>query len=171
MGRVRPAEPGDVGLLAAIEVAAGERFRAVGMDDIADDDPFPEEVLLAAVADGRLWVAELGGAVVGYALGERVGPAGAQHHLEQVSVVPEAGGRGVGAALVEAVADWARAAGAPSLTLATFRDLPWNGPWYQRLGFATVPDAELDEALRAVRAHEAELGLDVAQRVCMRRAL
>ena len=157
--------------LGAIEVAAGERFRDVGMDAIADDEPFPDDVLLAAVADGRLWVAELEGEVVGYALGELVGASGEQHHLEQVSVVPEAGGRGVGVALVEAVADWARTAGARSLTLATFRDLPWNGPWYERLGFAVVPAAELDDALRAVRAHEVELGLDVSIRVCMRRPL
>ncbi len=168
--RVRPAARDDVAGLAAIELAAGERFREVGMGDIADDEPIPEDVLLAALGDGRLWVAELDGQVVGYALGERLGLDGAQHHLEQVSVVPEAGGRGVGAALVEAVAAWARAEGGASLTLTTFRDLPWNAPWYERLGFAAVPDAELDDALRAVRDHEAELGLDVSARVCMRRA-
>lgn len=168
---VRPAVPDDVALLAAIEVAAGARFRAVGMDAIADDEPLPDDLLRAARDEGRLWVAELDGVVVGYALGERVGPAGAQHHLEQVSVVPEAGGHGVGAALVEAVVDWARSAGGGSLTLATFRDLPWNAPWYERLGFAIVADDALDDALRTVRDHEAAVGLDVSARVCMRRVL
>lgn len=161
----------DVALLGPIEVAAGARFREVGMDDIADDEPLPDGLLLDALRDGRLWVAELGGEVVGYALGIRIGPGGRQHHLEQVSVVPDAGGRGVGAALVEAVAAWARAAGGTSLTLATFRALPWNAPWYERLGFEAVPDAELDGPLREVRDHEAAIGLDVTERVCMRRAL
>jgi ribosomal protein S18 acetylase RimI-like enzyme len=194
---VRPAAAADVPLLAAIEVAAGERFRSVGMDDIADDEPLPEAELLAAVADGRLWVAELGAvaelddgdrsraiaaegagqvgpagaagvAVVGYALA--IGDAG-HAHLEQVSVVPWAGGRGVGAALVDAVAEWGRRQGASSLTLATFAELPWNAPWYRRLGFEVVPEEELDDELRAVIAHEVALGLDVSARVCMRRPL
>jgi GNAT superfamily N-acetyltransferase len=178
---VRLATDDDVPLLAAIEVAAGERFRSVGMDDIAEDEPLPEAELLAAVADDRLWVAELGAAadadgpsgaapveVVGYALA--LGGAG-QAHLEQVSVVPWAGGRGVGAALVDAVADWGRRQGAPSLTLATFAELPWNAPWYRRLGFEEVPEDELDDDLRAVIAHEIEMGLDVSLRVCMRRPL
>lgn len=169
--RVRDATPPDVALMAPIERAAGERFRSVGMDAIADDEPLPDELLRAAAAEGRLWVAELDGEVVGYALGERVGARGEQHHLEQVSVMPEAGGRGVGAALVERVAAWARQAGATSLTLATFRDVPWNGPWYERLGFVVVPHHELDAPLRAVRAHEVERGLDVSIRVCMRRPL
>lgn len=176
---VRPARHDDVAGLAAIEVAAGERFRDVGMDDIADDEPLAEKVLLAACDDGRLWVAELDGEVVGYALGVVLRPGSsdapvpeaepvAQHHLEQVSVVPAAGGRGVGSALVQAVAAWAWAGGGTSLTLSTFRDLPWNGPWYGRLGFEVVPDDELDDLLQRVLAHEAEAGIDVSARVCMR---
>jgi GNAT superfamily N-acetyltransferase len=185
---VRPASHHDVGHLAAIEVAAGERFREVGMDAIADDEPLADEVLHDAVEQGRLWVAELDGEVVGYALGVvlRAWPsdepapgaaagAGAdpmvpavQHHLEQVSVVPTAGGRGVGAGLVQAVADWAWAEGAASLTLSTFGDLPWNAPWYERLGFEVEPSAALDPVLQRVLDHEAEAGLDVTARVCMR---
>lgn len=179
---VRAARGDDVGRLAAIEVAAGERFREVGMDDIADDEPLADEVLHEAVEQGRLWVAELDGEVVGYALGVVLGARSSdvpgveagpvegavQHHLEQVSVLPAAGGRGVGAALVDAVATWAWAEGAGSLTLSTFRDLPWNGPWYARLGFEVVPDDELDALLRGVLAHEAEAGIDVSARVCMR---
>ncbi len=100
---VRAATADDVALLAGIELAAGERFRAVGMDDIADAEPLPEGDLLAATAEGRVWVAELDGEVVGYVLAMDL--AG-QPHLEQVSVVPWAGGRGVGAALVVAVVGW-----------------------------------------------------------------
>ena len=167
---VRPATGVDVPLLAAIELAAGARFREVGMGSIADDEPLPEAELRAAAADGRLWVAELDGAVVGYVLAVLLDDGAP--HLEQVSVRPEAGGRGVGEALVRTVEAWARTTARPeALTLSTFRDVPWNGPWYARLGYEPVPDDELDDALRAVRAHEAELGLDVTARLIMRRRL
>ena len=165
---IRPATAADVPGFAAIEVAAGERFRAVGMDAVADDDPFGDEVGLAAVRAGRAWVAELDGEVVGYALAIQLGGDPGRPHLEQVSVVPEAGGRGAGAALVEAVAAWAAARG-PMLTLSTFRDVAWNGPWYRSLGFEPIPEEDLDEVLRDQRAHEAAEGLDVSARCFMRR--
>ena len=167
---VRPATAGDVPLLAAIELAAGARFREVGMGSIADDEPLPEGELRAAAADGRLWVADLDGVVVGYVLAVLL--ADGAPHLEQVSVRPEAGGRGVGEALVRTVEAWARTTARPEvLTLSTFRDVPWNGPWYERLGYEVVPDDELDDALRAVQAHEAELGLDVTARAILRHRL
>jgi hypothetical protein len=34
-------------------------------------------------------------------------------------------------------------AGYPAVTLRTFRDVPWNGPFYLRRGFAVVDSAAL----------------------------
>lgn len=166
--RVRAATVADVDRFAEIEVAAGERFRSVGLDAVADDPPPPAEVGRTAVAEGRAWVAELDGAVVGYAVAVDLGGDPARPHLEQVSVVPEAGGRGVGAALVAEVGQWAAGRG-EALTLSAFRDVAWNGPWYRSLGFEPIPEAELDDALLAVRAHEAAAGLDVGARCFLRR--
>jgi ribosomal protein S18 acetylase RimI-like enzyme len=45
-----------------------------------------------------------------------------------VSVHPRCARRGVGRALIDHLADHARATGAPALTLTTFADVPWNGP-------------------------------------------
>ena len=39
-----------------------------------------------------------------------------------------------------------------------FADVPWNAPWYARHGWRTHRDP--GPALRAVRDHEAALGLD-----------
>jgi GNAT superfamily N-acetyltransferase len=164
--RVRPGVVGDVPALQAVERAAGERFRSVGMDAVADDDPPIVEVLERAARQRRLWVAELDGTPVGYAMADEVGGG---PHLEQISVVPSAGGHGVGGALLEAVVSWAEGVGG-DLTLSTFRDVRWNAPWYERFGFEVVPDAELTDELREVRHHEAELGLDVEARVIMRRS-
>lgn len=163
--RVRLAEPADLPLLGPIEVRAGERFRSIGMADVAEDPPFPLEVLEACQADGCVWVAELSGEVVGYALALETGGLA---HLEQVSVVPEAGGMGVGAALVDAVGHWAEGR-APWLTLSTFTGVPWNQPWYERIGFTVVPADEVGPALHEIVEHEVALGLDVSQRAFLRR--
>lgn len=164
---VRAARGEDLDRLALLEVAAGDRFRDVGMDAVADDDPPDRDEYESAMANGRLWVAELGGELVGYVWARDLD---GQPHLEQISVLPEVGGRGVGVALVKQVVAWAAAQGGSSLTLSTFRDVPWNGPWYRRLGFADIDVEEVvtGERWRGLRAHEVELGLDIEVRTIMR---
>jgi hypothetical protein len=106
------------------------------------------------------------GRPVGYAMARVIDGGG---HLDQLSVVPEHGGRGLGRRLIDHVDGWAADRGLPALTLSTFRDVPWNGPWYRRLGFAVVPEGELGPGLRAVRRRERRLGLDLSRRQFMRR--
>ena len=61
-------------------------------------------------------------------------------HLGQLSVLPEYGRLGIGTDLVQASIEWARERGYDELTLTTFADVPFNAPWYQRLGFRVVPE-------------------------------
>jgi ribosomal protein S18 acetylase RimI-like enzyme len=79
-------------------------------------------------------------------------------HLEQLSVHPSAGRRGVGSALVRAAMEEARLDGFAELSLCTYRDVPWNGPFYQRLGFREVERPWPFQ--RDLRRHERKLGLD-----------
>jgi GNAT superfamily N-acetyltransferase len=91
-------------------------------------------------------------------------------HLWQLAVHPSSGRRGVGTALVEAVCGWASANGYPAVTLTTFRDVPWNGPFYARLGFRTLE--ALSPGLEAIRQHERDIGDDdFGPRIAMRRDL
>jgi GNAT superfamily N-acetyltransferase len=85
-------------------------------------------------------------------------PATGDVHLEPLSVHPAAARQGRGAALLEAAVDAARDAGAARVTLTTYADVPWNGPWYARHGFAEL--AEPPPELAAVRAAERAAGLD-----------
>ena len=85
---------------------------------------------------------------------------------------PSHQGFGHGRSLVDAVAGWASERGAEALTLTTFRDIEWNRPLYEHLGFVVVDESDLSPALVALSDHERELGLDAAgPRVVMRRAL
>jgi GNAT superfamily N-acetyltransferase len=164
---LRAATTSDIPAMQACELAAGEMFRSVGMDAIADAEPFDDDELAAYIADGRAWVVVDGDdEPLGYAVAEVVDGLA---HLEQLSVVPAAQGRGRGRALVDAVERWAVAHDLPAMTLTTFRDVPWNAPLYAHLGFEVLADPGPE--LIALVAHEAEMGLDPQLRVCMRRAV
>ena len=167
-GRTRKAFSGDLASLASIEVAAGARFRDLGLDRIADDPGPTIAELVPHLDDGTIWVAERDDALVGYATASVVDGEG---HLDQVSVIPEAAGHGFGASLINDVHAWAHIEGLPSVTLTTFRDVPWNGPYYERLGYVTLTDDECGPELRAIRRGEIDAGLDVLPRVAMRLVL
>jgi GNAT superfamily N-acetyltransferase len=160
---IRPAESSEYEALQRVEGLAGALFRAIGMDDIADHDPPSVAELAAAPA---LLVADLHGAPVGYA---RVELVDGHAHLEQLSVLPDHGGQGIGTALLDAVCDWARARGDEAVTLTTFRDVPFNAPLYAKRGFEELADADWSSGIVALLAAEAAHGLDPTRRVVMRR--
>lgn len=91
--------------------------------------------------------------------------------IEQVSVHPGWAHRRLGRALIETAAEWGRANVRSALMLTTFDLVPWNRPYYQRLGFTVLDDQAASPALRAIRARERERGLDRWPRVVMRRAI
>jgi GNAT superfamily N-acetyltransferase len=167
--RIRPAAPAELPALQDIERAAGAPFRDLGMPEIADDEPPALDVLDRYRRAGRCWVAaDERDRPDAYLLAE---PVDGALHIEQVSVHPRAARRGVGRALLAHAADRAREEGLTSLTLTTFTDVPWNAPYYERLGFRPLPDEDLTPGLRAIRATEAAHGLDRWPRVCMRAPL
>jgi predicted N-acetyltransferase YhbS len=82
-------------------------------------------------------------------------------------VLPAFAGRRIGAALLEAAAERARATGLAGLSLSTFREVPWNAPYYRRLGFSEV--ADLTPGMAAIREEHLARGLDEDARVFMTR--
>ncbi|MBT2396659.1 GNAT family N-acetyltransferase [Streptomyces sp. ISL-100] len=170
--RIRPATLAELPALQAIERAAGEPFRTLGMAAIADDDPPTLDVLAGYQRAGRAWVAadhaDHDDRPRAYLLTDVVDAAA---HIEQVSVHPSAARRGTGRALIDHLTRTAASEGLTALTLTTFANVPWNAPYYARLGFRTLADAELTDGLREIRREEAAHGLDRWPRVCMRREL
>lgn len=89
-------------------------------------------------------------------------------HLEELDVLPAHGRQGIGPRLVRALCDGARARDVAAATLCTFRDVPWNAPFYQRLRFRILGKDELTSGL-AAKIREEELGgLPCELRVAMR---
>ncbi len=157
--RVRPARAADLAHVAPIEDAGAPQFH----DHFGEAT---EPILLSPAPDGRQRMAEPGFLLVA-APDEQGPPVGFVHvldidghaHLEQLSVLPDHQRQGIGAALVRAAMDEARAQGFDRLSLCTYRDVPWNGPFYRGVGFTEVTDLAPYE--QRLREKERDLRLDV----------
>lgn len=156
VAEIRIAEPDDLALLAEIDERSESLFRVAGLElpvfELPPDHPETKRVLVVGrPAFGFVELAEVDG----------------QGYLAEVAVLPSHMRRGHGAALVRAACDWTREQGYPAITLTTYADVAWNGPFYRSLGFVEV--AEPSPGLVRIRAHEAEVGLDaVGPRIVMR---
>lgn len=150
--RIRPARAEDLPELIEIEVAADQLFPLAGYGET------PEPAELADLQHAAALLVT-GDPPIGYA---RVEVLDGQAHLESLSVRPKFMRQGHGSALVNAALAWAAQQGYERMTLTTFADVAWNGPFYRRLGFVELTD--LTPGLAAVRAAEAELGLDAMGR-------
>jgi len=165
---VRQAGPEHVGRLPDIEREAATRF-GDSLPGSVLSHVTPPDTLAAAQRAGLLWVAlEPAGAPVGFAVASI---RGRRAHLDELDVLPGHGRRGIGTALIEAVEDHALDSGCVEITLTTFRDVPWNAPFYARLGFEEIPEQELDAELSRRLSFEAALGLGRSRRVAMRKPL
>ena len=167
---IRPATNDDVPEIQATEMAAVERFREIQDPRIArsaDASPYWTTGLEKASTEQRAWVAvDDVGSIVGFAVACVVDGEG---HLDELAVAPAYGRRGVGRALVERAVTWTAAQELVSITLTTFRDVPWNAPYYEKLGFRVV--SMLSPALQALVDRQATWGLEPSLRVVMRRSL
>ena len=108
LATIRPAERRDIPTMQDIEIVGCGIFADIGMQDVAEDGAHETEVLEEYIAGGRAWVAEVDGEVAAYALADVYDGTA---HLEQVTVYPRFGRRGIGSDLVAAVAEWGRQRG------------------------------------------------------------
>lgn len=166
---IRLATAEDVPSLPAIERDACALFDQIPVIAALPLLLTPLEDFQEAQRHGLLWVAHAAdiapGRLVGFALAERLDEA---LHLEELDVLPAYGRQGIGSRLVHSLCDEARAREIAAVTLCTFRDVPWNAPFYQRLGFRILNEDELTPGL-AARVREEELGgLPRELRVAMR---
>jgi GNAT superfamily N-acetyltransferase len=166
---IRPARGDDLPLLGPLEVRAGLRMRESRHPYCADFPHFDAARLAELARSGTVWVA-VGeeDQPVGFVIAERWAGDGYVHELDVD--VPH-GRRGIGRALVRRVAEWARDVGCSAVLLSTFSDVPWNAPFYARLGFNIVPLEEYTDAMRVQRASDGQAGLLLASRVMMRAPL
>jgi ribosomal protein S18 acetylase RimI-like enzyme len=99
---IRTARQSDLPVLQDTERAAGSWFRAIGMPEIADDEPVPLDELARCQQGDRAWVAA---ADTGIPAAHLIADlAGGNLHIEQGSVHPRAARRKIGRTLLEQAA-------------------------------------------------------------------
>ena len=163
--KVELAQEGHLVQIPAVELSAAEIFPDGELPDHVRYGVTHPQTLRAAQHDSRLWVAiDRSDGVVGFAMADVIDGLA---HLDEMSVSPEFGRRGIGTRLVNAVCEWARRHGFDGLTLVTFRHLPWNAPFYEKLGFVALQQAELNTGLTSLINDEAEVGIDTRKRIGM----
>lgn len=165
---LRRARPEELAALADVEHLAAQQFLRSPYAFAAELPVQSLEQVRAYQREGGVWVAVTRQeTVAAFVLGKEVDGA---LFIVEADVHPAHARQGLGAALFGLLGRWARARGYPALLLTTFRDVPWNAPYYQRLGFRILPDEEVGPGLRAIRDEETRLGMSPESRVCMRLA-
>lgn len=165
---IRKARETDIAPLADVERSAAVRFVDVGLGHITGST-MPTEKLLDMMNHGYLWVA----------VSERDAPIGflggneldGYFYIAEISVAQIHQGKGVGKALMvkmedEVVAEKGKFKG---LSLTTYRDLDWNGPWYAKQGFVEVAAEVIGSGHALVLKEEGEDGHDLKRRCVMRK--
>lgn len=162
---LRLARPADAEAMPAIERAAAEMFtHDPGLERFDPDDTWEAADLQRLIRKGHCLVAHVGEEMAGFLVAE---PFQRELHIWEMNVHPRFGRRGIGAGLVRAAQIDARNTGFKALTLTTFRDLPWNGPFYARLGFEEVTALDAHLRLAGELANEVDDGLPADRRCAM----
>jgi GNAT superfamily N-acetyltransferase len=164
---VRLAKLDEAALLPAVERAAGMAFRDIpSLAWVADLPDQPVEKHVARIATGTSWIAVDGTRpIIGFLIAE---PIGREFHIDEFAVRREWQRSGCGRALLNEALAWARARQFDTATLTTFRDVPWNEPFYRRMGFRLLADAEIGPRLNEELRDEAKRGLPRERRCAMR---
>ena len=154
----------EIPALIRVDLAASTLFAETGLlPEEALHDHVPQEVFEQAIANDDLLVArDRKGRAVGFALTSQ---RGGTLYLDQISVNPDHGRKGLGRALISRLASEAKARKLKCITLSTFRDLAWNGPGFREIAATKKADWMVD--LEKVQA----TSLDLSKRCFMMRRI
>lgn len=164
---VRPAEERDLEALPALENSAGMLFREIpALAWLADGEDLSISRYRELLADGASWVAvDAEDRPIGFLCASIETDA---LHIWEVGVRRDLQRLGVGRGLIVRAIQAARRNALPAVTLTTFRDVPWNAPFYAKLGFETLAGAEVGDRLEALLIAEVDRGLLLESRCAMR---
>ena len=162
---IRIATEEDAELLPKIERSSGEAFRQIEhLAWIADDEVQSVERHLSLIRQGSSWVAHSATqGIAGFLSAERHGRS---LHVWQMAVHADWQKQGIGRKLIGAAVRWSLAQDITALTLTTFRNVPWNEPFYRSCGFRVI-ETDVPVSLQNILDAEAAAGLPREQRCAM----
>ncbi len=144
--RLRTATIDDIPRLCAISSSATKKFATIpDLADLADDQEEPLTIQ-KWLALGNIYVVDIDEIPVGFVAAH---PMDNTIYIAEISVHADHQGKGIGTLLVKAVLRWAigRARYEGSLqarvSLTTYPDVAWNGPWYVKFGFSEADASDV----------------------------
>ncbi|MEO8559832.1 MAG: GNAT family N-acetyltransferase [Rhodospirillales bacterium] len=163
---VRAATAIDLAALPEIERQAHSIFYGMaGLGAVAERPP----TTIDRLRRGPCWLAaQQDGRIVGFIVADQLE---GDTLIETLAILPEFSGAGLGRALVGAATEWGKEIGMGSVLVAAYRDIPWDAPFYARLGFSEVPHRQWSSELHRLRREATLLGHDPARRLWMRLSL
>ncbi len=164
---IRSACAGDLKFLEEVELAAARMFPTDVIPEHVRNQALSLETLESAQKEGRLFIA----------VDKEEKPAGFiavrrnvdEAYIIELDVHPDHQRKALGRALIGKAVEWSISQKCSALTLTTFSSIPWNAPYYERLGFKRLEDDEISDALIKQLAYEKKRGLN--DRVAMRKTL
>ena len=124
---IRRAIPDDAAALSAVIGDAYAPYRQAGLDLPPVDEGIADDI-----RDRMVFVAETDGRITGGVVMTATPP---DAHLLNLAVDPQAGGQGLGTALLARAVTEARMAGCRIMRLTTHRDMTDTQAFYRRLGW------------------------------------
>lgn len=121
---LRRATADDVDALTDCFATAYAPFQALGLPPVT-------EGIAVDIRDHNVWVAQVDGVVCG----SIVVVLGTQAHIANLAVHPDAGGQGIGKALIEQAMAASAAAGHTTVQLATHAQMTATQAFYRKLGW------------------------------------
>ncbi len=166
---IRLAAPHEVASLPALEMASAQRFQNSMHPMAADGNPISEGLHAQWLSHDGVWVAECPrGEIVGFV--DWI-PLALDMYVVELDVHPDHAGQRLGSQLLDALADFGSRLGFERMVLRTFRDVPWNEPYYRTLGFEPLARESEHSELSHIREQEASVGLDDSKRSTLYRRI
>lgn len=164
---IRAAEARDAEALPTLENSAGTLFRSFpSLEWLADSEDLPVERYRELIAQGANWVAvDPDERPIAFLCGSVEED---ELHIWELGVRRDLQRFGIGRSLLLAAIHEARWRSLAAVTLTTFRDVPWNAPFYARLGFEQLAGEAIGNRLERVLRADAERGLPIHDRCAMR---
>jgi ribosomal protein S18 acetylase RimI-like enzyme len=172
---IRPATSTDIPFLPGIESSASAIFKSIpALSFIASDSPLSTEDLESFLASKHLWVAAykdpssrsipvafLAARPIQTSNADSSNPGSNHLYIAESSVHSSYQRRGIARKLIVFVENYARENKFDGMTLITFLDVPWNGGFYQTLGFVEVDAEHLGEDYITMLKEEREKWKDL----------
>lgn len=168
---IRKTELPDIESLQLVERSAGKVFKSLpNLAWIADDSVMSADEHRRLIAKGLSWIAldTLCQTICGFIHAEIIE---GEFYIGEVSVSETYQKKGIGSKLLKTALAQAKSLGVSNATLTTFKDVPWNAPYYRRLGFIILAADILPQYLGRKLQEEKSAGLPLESRCAMRKTL